>query len=264
MTNAVNSGINFSDYAIKLSRGDHATPQEGMCIMECVAYLNGEEHTDHPQCADPGCTSYAIILNDNSTSIQRNRLLPFVMRLAGSRNEEHADTRMFMMLDYGARKMFPYLARQSNFVAQAISAESIPEIKDHASMKFAMQKLSDIMNSVPVSKADQDMFSMRIATTTYTAAQSLVRVMVLAESALSKSQLDDYKTNTYQAVARAVFYVQGMRPTHGIPPKEFDLHVDLLDRLLSLTDEKQDEDAPTKLKELVEITKDHELNVTFA
>lgn len=81
--------INFNDYAIKLSEGCHLSPQEGMCVMECVAYIAGEEHTDQPMCADPSLAWLAIQLNDTATSEkQRQKLLPFVLRLAGSKSKD--------------------------------------------------------------------------------------------------------------------------------------------------------------------------------
>lgn len=71
--------------AIKLSRGSHSSPQDGMCIMECVAYIAGEKHTDRPKCACSYLTGFAIKLNDIASFEQRQRLLPFIMRLANSR-----------------------------------------------------------------------------------------------------------------------------------------------------------------------------------
>lgn len=81
--------INFNDYAIKLSKGAHNAPEQGMCVMECVAYIAGEEHTDHPKCADQALTRLAISLNDSALiDKQRQRLLPLVLRLAGSKTKD--------------------------------------------------------------------------------------------------------------------------------------------------------------------------------
>jgi hypothetical protein len=76
---------NFNDYAIKLSSGSHSGPEVGMCVMECVAYIAGEEHTDRPECASVALSNLAIRLNDASYK-NRHRLLPLVMRLASSRD----------------------------------------------------------------------------------------------------------------------------------------------------------------------------------
>jgi hypothetical protein len=78
--------INFSKYAIQLSYGAHCSPREGMCIMECVAYIAGEKHTDKPDCASEPLTALAIKLNDHAPShAVRQRLLPLVLRLAASK-----------------------------------------------------------------------------------------------------------------------------------------------------------------------------------
>ncbi len=34
-----------------LKHGSHATPEDGMCILEAVAWVAGEEHSDRPKCA---------------------------------------------------------------------------------------------------------------------------------------------------------------------------------------------------------------------
>ena len=78
--------INFNNYAIKLSKGSHPSPKDGMCIMECVAYIEGEKHTDHPQCACPVVTSFAILMNDQMSESERDSLIPFVLRIAGSKS----------------------------------------------------------------------------------------------------------------------------------------------------------------------------------
>lgn len=78
--------INFNDYAIQLTSGKHRSPQDGLCVMECVAYIAGEGHTDHPECADGLLTSMAIVLNDVPMSMETRQhyMLRFVLRLAGS------------------------------------------------------------------------------------------------------------------------------------------------------------------------------------
>ena len=47
-----------------LARGAHATPEEGRCAMEFVAYLAGEPHSDQPKCVSPVLRRYCIALND--------------------------------------------------------------------------------------------------------------------------------------------------------------------------------------------------------
>ncbi len=73
--------------AFQFGSGSHGSREDGMCVMECVAYIAGEEHTDQPACACPLITQLAIWVNDTCRSDQeRNeRLSPHMFRLAVSR-----------------------------------------------------------------------------------------------------------------------------------------------------------------------------------
>jgi hypothetical protein len=123
--------MNFNDLAIKLSEGAHSNPQDGMCIMECVAYIEGEKHTDHPKCACPVVTSFAIRTNDWMKGEERQLLLPFVLRIAGSKSSlEVEKQRAFMAADYAVRKFAPIALRVQKLEAQAKMLESCDKIVD--------------------------------------------------------------------------------------------------------------------------------------
>ena len=74
----------------KLKRGSHRFPGEdgGTCINEAALVAAGFEHTsvhaasDMPACFSRPICQLAMFLNDNSTDDQRQRLLPYVTRLA--------------------------------------------------------------------------------------------------------------------------------------------------------------------------------------
>lgn len=69
--------MNFDDYEIKLSYGSHDNPQQGMCVMECVAYIAGEEHTDAPKCADVHLSSLALaFLDAHLPTLEELEILP--------------------------------------------------------------------------------------------------------------------------------------------------------------------------------------------
>lgn len=59
---------------IKFEAGSHNSREHGMCVMEAVAFLAGEEHTDRPQCADEIITQLAIVINDSTDDKTRNEL----------------------------------------------------------------------------------------------------------------------------------------------------------------------------------------------
>ena len=73
----------------QLARGAHDidpyqnTP-EGVCLMEAVAWVSGERHTDHPPCACPVLTNLGIEINDSLNDTDRQRLIPAIPALVGS------------------------------------------------------------------------------------------------------------------------------------------------------------------------------------
>src|SRR5690242_15192942 len=75
----------------KLEGGSHAlisdgTPQ-GVCVMEAVAWVAGEPHTDHPKCACQVLTSMAIDVNDRTDANGRQELVKAIPALVGSRTK---------------------------------------------------------------------------------------------------------------------------------------------------------------------------------
>ena len=72
---------------VHLSTGHHERPDEGLCVMECVAFVAGEPHTDRPACACPVITQLAIHANDALGFLAQHgkELAQRVIALAGSK-----------------------------------------------------------------------------------------------------------------------------------------------------------------------------------
>ena len=68
-------------------KGSHDKREAGLCAMEWVAYLAGEEHSDSPQCVDPVLRRFSIGLNDNLPDDLRQQLRPYLARMIGTTNE---------------------------------------------------------------------------------------------------------------------------------------------------------------------------------
>ena len=69
---------------IELKKGAHTNPRAGMCIMEAVAWWFGEDHTDYPECVSHVLREYCMNLNDRMPNDVRQRLVPYIPRLAGT------------------------------------------------------------------------------------------------------------------------------------------------------------------------------------
>lgn len=72
---------------IPLAQGNHTLIEEGMCIMEAIAFIAGEEHSDHPSCVDPDLTEVFIAVNDElENSKEREFLKDLVPVIIGTKN----------------------------------------------------------------------------------------------------------------------------------------------------------------------------------
>ena len=56
---------------ITLDTGGHSDFEAGVCVMEAVAWVAGEPHSDHPQCASPVMTAFLTRWNDRMCEVGR-------------------------------------------------------------------------------------------------------------------------------------------------------------------------------------------------
>jgi hypothetical protein len=70
---------------IRLSRGKHASPDEGACVMELASMLAGEPFSDHPVCVCPVIGSFLRAYNDTIDGERRQDLYEYAARVVGSR-----------------------------------------------------------------------------------------------------------------------------------------------------------------------------------
>ena len=124
---------------ITLSNGAHATREQGMCVMEAIAYIAGRDHSDHPPCASRVITSFLVSWNDalpdNAT---RDRLLkplvPLVVDTAGSPALELR--RAYMCMDWLLRECAPtFLALTPDLVKHADALRGGAEVVDLKTIK---------------------------------------------------------------------------------------------------------------------------------
>jgi len=112
---------------IRLSYGSHKSREEGMCLMEAVAYVAGEPHTDRPQCVCPVLAAFGRAWNDALDDEARNRLLkPFIPRLIGTRSTVEVEyRRTFMATDWAVRVAAPVWLRAAGLDDEAASLEAL-------------------------------------------------------------------------------------------------------------------------------------------
>lgn len=76
--------MEFADLSkFELRRGNHDRPEDGLCVLEAVAWFEGEPHSDHPRCVCPVLAHFCRAFNDRLGD-RRQDLVPYIPRLANT------------------------------------------------------------------------------------------------------------------------------------------------------------------------------------
>jgi hypothetical protein len=126
---------------ITLKHGAHIDRSNGLCVMELVAWVAGETHSDHPECVSPVIAAFLRSWNDSLPDDEtRERLLrPLTAKVIGTAADDTTeDRRAWMAIDWLIRSFTPPWLRLAKLDAHAVAIESLPEIKDAKSVASAM------------------------------------------------------------------------------------------------------------------------------
>jgi hypothetical protein len=86
-----------SHQTIQLSKGKHASPEQGACVVELASMLAGEQFTDHPTAVCPVIAAVLRSYNDRLDDGRRQDLYPYAARIVGTRGSAHLER---MRLNY--------------------------------------------------------------------------------------------------------------------------------------------------------------------
>ncbi|MEQ1633109.1 MAG: hypothetical protein ABL997_12100 [Planctomycetota bacterium] len=130
-----------------LRRGAHDRRDDGMCAMEMVAWLAGEQHSDEPRCACPVIAAFVRAFNDLlPDDAARTRLLrPLVPRFVNTRGPEgQAQRRGFHVADASVRRLLPHLLHKQGFQDAAAALAALPPVTDASSARSALVVLDAV------------------------------------------------------------------------------------------------------------------------
>ena len=117
-----------------LTRNSHRTPDDGMCVMEAVAYCVGEKFSDFPTCTPREVSRLAQRINDgywDSDEARTDALSPLIPMLAScERSDGSSQIRAFMCADRG-RLWAADAVELRGFSDHAETIRAIPTIVDH-------------------------------------------------------------------------------------------------------------------------------------
>ncbi|HEX8855031.1 MAG TPA: hypothetical protein VF752_05470 [Thermoleophilaceae bacterium] len=70
---------------VRLSRGSHTSPNDGVCVMELASMLAGERFSDHPRSVCPVIATVLRAYNDAIDDERRRDLYPLAADAVGTR-----------------------------------------------------------------------------------------------------------------------------------------------------------------------------------
>ena len=125
-----------------LSRGCHDTFTAGTCLLEAVAHLAGEDHTDRPECVCPVLAAFGRGLNDvMPDDATRNKYLgPLVERLLNTRSTPEVELRRaFVLADFAVREAAPTALEAAGLHAEALSLRQLTPITSAETAEVAVK-----------------------------------------------------------------------------------------------------------------------------
>ena len=122
--------------SLVLLGGSHTERAKGVCLLEAVAWMAREPHSDRPQCACPVLAAFGRRLNDAFSKEDRQLLKPFIPMLVNSRRDRSVELkRAFFFADRAVRLFAPIALRARGKEDWAKKLEDLPEIVDQSTAR---------------------------------------------------------------------------------------------------------------------------------
>jgi hypothetical protein len=140
------------DRVTTLLHGKH-DPGGGMCLMEAVAFVAGQEWSDAPACVCPVIGAHMRAWNDNfSNDDDRTRLLkPLIVELIGTRGSEELEIRRAAMAaDWLVRSHALAWLRLAGLDQHADTIATLPETTGFEQLPDLMPMLTSVRDDVQV------------------------------------------------------------------------------------------------------------------
>ncbi len=127
---------------LPLGSGSHKNFDDGMCVMEAVAYVAGEPFSDHPKCASPVLSAFLRQFNDRlpNDKLRTELLGPLVPKLVGSKASPAVEEkRRWFIVNWLVHDFTPKWFELANKGAQARKMRELPEITPENRYEVAEQ-----------------------------------------------------------------------------------------------------------------------------
>jgi hypothetical protein len=115
---------------LHLDTSSHSTRDDGVCLLEAVAWFAGEKHTDRPSCVSPVLRDFGISLNDRFPDDKRQLLVPLIPELVGTAGDGHDEARGYLALDWLVRMFTPAWLELAGLAESAAELRGLRRIVD--------------------------------------------------------------------------------------------------------------------------------------
>jgi hypothetical protein len=134
--------MNSDVWQLPLLRSDHSPEEEGLAVMEAVAYVAGEPLSNEPACASPVLTAWMRAWGDNLDDEARQQLRRYVLPLANSRTDlAHETVRQWQVIDWFVRICVPVWLHAAGLYDESDRLITLPEIVDPRALNLARTAL---------------------------------------------------------------------------------------------------------------------------
>ena len=117
---------------LELKSGYHSSVEEGVSLMEAVAWFNKEPHSNYPQCACPALARFGVGLNYWFDDEHRQKLVPFIPKLVGTRNPALEQARYEYLLNATLNVLIPIALRTLADRIAGADSELADKFREHA------------------------------------------------------------------------------------------------------------------------------------
>ena len=138
--------------SIVLAHGSHKTPEQGMCLLEAVAWIAGEPFSDHPACVDRALAAFGRSFNDRIRDDERQLLKPLIPMLVGTAaGPDLSRRRAYLLVDQHVRVIVPAFLRELARKPQpdlAAKLEALPPVIDAESARRARDCAREVRDAL--------------------------------------------------------------------------------------------------------------------
>ena len=140
--------------SLTLLRGSHHAGNYEFCVMEAVAYMAGEKHSDSPKCASPVISAFMRQWNDDLDDAGRQKLKPYIPKLIGTKASKAVEEkRAWMVTDWLVRVYTPAWLDLGKMPEQAAALRALPALESAARAKAAQGTINEARDKAAAARA---------------------------------------------------------------------------------------------------------------